>query len=347
MIEWVSDIDLFKELLDVDYTQIETPLVINNVLMTDYRYQKMNHLILHQMNVKGKEENIEAFKLLLDHRYQPLTFSFDNLTEVESFWMARFIQLLLYKDYQITATTVTYVNQIFTPYHDKNYIYVDNLITLNLFKLVGFIPLLDLYHDQVDLNVATSDLIYTLDLSLFDYEVIHDIPAIKINSRQHDQIIATMTEFGFDLLSPLVTNVTSLLQNTFSMTNVDVDQLIKFDFKVIPSIKTDRVYLQHESLDKEWVINDQPLITIAGEWIWQFNNNFDTRVYLTYAANLITNAKVNEDLSVTIPYTKNIEGIKDKMNKILNSKLPMYQIADHGDFMVDDKWIKIKKALPN
>src|SRR4029079_9520372 len=178
MIEWVSDKDLFKELVEVEYDQIETPLVINDVLITNYKYTKLNNLILHQINVSGKEQNINNFKSLLDDIYHPLTFTFTNLTEVESFWLSRFIQLILYKDYHFNVTNVTYVDGVYTPYQNQNFLYVNHIISIDLNNIKGYIPLIDLCKDKVDIVVATSDLIYTLDLSLFKYNVVYGIPAI-------------------------------------------------------------------------------------------------------------------------------------------------------------------------
>lgn len=356
MLEWASDIDIFEELINEKYVNIDTPLVINNVLITQYNYTKLYHnVVLHRIHIQGKDNDIENFKLLLDNRYQPLRFKFDGLSEVESFWLSRYIQLLLYKNYHFNVTSVINIDNIFTPYINTNYIYVKDNIDIDFTKVIGYLPLIDTYIEKVDLPLATSDLINILDLSLFDYVHIYGIPSIKINGDTHQRINATMTEFGYHQTAYIVTNLYHLIQNTFIIEQQDrLNELINmYKFKVMLK-KDNLLYLQHSFLNKEWIVNNMdrindnklPLIKITGEWVWAFNPTFETKIYLYYAA--ILNSKsydveVDDDLAITLPlYDNNVEVIKCNINKTLNQPLPSYTIHDtHGQFIVDKKWISI------
>jgi hypothetical protein len=59
--------------------------------------------------------------------YEILTFNY-SCSNVESYWLGRMIQLILYKNYNFNVTSITYIDGIFTPYIDQDYIYINNII---------------------------------------------------------------------------------------------------------------------------------------------------------------------------------------------------------------------------
>jgi hypothetical protein len=269
MITWISNQDLFFNLLGVYDEDIETPLAFDDMLITYYKKSPLyKGLYKNEITVNHVSDQ---FKSLITNDIQQLTFNITINNSNKLLNITSLLKIMLYKHYQydINDIMIQYTNDtvVLIPTANVNdsidniYCTQDNynkITTLiDLSQLVNYTPLLDLTNDPISLEIKSSDLIWTYDLSPFNYINLYDIPVVNINSNDAIDTKACYVELTIDKISPIVSYIINLLPTTFFVTDINknvIDRLTTdFNFKVIPSLLTpNRFCLQHNCLDEQW-----------------------------------------------------------------------------------------------
>lgn len=356
MITWISKSDLI-----FDFTNdIETPLITENGLFIQYYHKTPLYLglVKHEMDVTGSKP--EAIKELNDSiskiNLQLLQFKTSIMNAEELFWVKRLLSIILYKlNYNIFSinheindiTTLTPTVQI-TPFNDgllapfnhepfTENIYYDNDINIDIDSLIGYKPLIDLVDDRISLDIASSDLIWACDLSSYNYDVIYDIPVIKVNGEEDLSFRAKYIEFSMNPLLQLQSNIYYMMKNTFSYENIDEKIIKKYNFKMIKDN-----FLQHDVLGEYW-LNNFPNVLISGDWVFEYTSNLKTIAYLKYAAirayidiyktlEYVNDIKVGFDLIVNMPILNdNIIDLKNKISYYMSLVKPFVYVTDKDD----------------
>ncbi len=212
-IVWISDKDLFKELLDVPSYMIDTPLVMANLLISQYiRIPLYKGLVKHEIDVEGSDEAINHFNQLIINDLEILTFTTKLIKVEEILGFTRQLQIALYRLNYKTKIQYQFDGDymIFTPTVKGEYLYTNDHIDIDIEKMIGYKPLVDLYIEPVKLHIASSQLIYNLDLTDFNYHVIHDVVVVEVNGQTEQEVFATRAEFGMDKLLPVVSKLINL-----------------------------------------------------------------------------------------------------------------------------------------
>lgn len=353
MITWISKSDLI-----FDFTNdIETPLITENGLFIQYYHKTPLYLglVKNEMDVTGsKPEAIEELNDSISKiNLQLLQFKTPIMTVEELFWVKRLLSIILYKlNYNIFSinheindiTTLTPTVQITSfnqePFTENIYYDVDDndiLNDININSLIGYKPLIDLVDDRISLDIVSSDLIWTCDLSSYNYDVIYDIPVIKVNGEEDLSFRAKYIEFSMNPLLQIQSNIYSMMKNTFSYDNIDEEIVKLYNFKMI-----DDHFLQHDVLNKYWLDNF-PSILISGDWVFEYKSNLKTIAYLKYAAirayvdtyktlEYVNDIKVGFDLIVNMPILNdNIKVLKDKISYYMSNTNPFVYVTDKDD----------------
>jgi hypothetical protein len=311
MLTWISQNDTFYQLLGVSDEDIETPLAIHDMLIT---YYKKTPLYKGLSKNELMATNINHFKSLIDPDIKmdsslSVLNSINNIIDIKQFTLTTnlsnndelnnltlFIKIILYKhfNYDINDVVIQYTDTsiILIPTVNVNqnidYLYctIDdfNKMTsfINLDQCIGYKPLLSLTHDPITIELLASDLVWTLDLSSFDYLNLYNIPVVSIKGRDIDHAKATYIEFTLDTISPLVSSIASLLPNTFIIQlNKNIVNLLisQYNFKILPISLPDVVCLQHECLNQQWVMNNMTRLEQNGPSLYPFTVYFEP--YLT------------------------------------------------------------------
>jgi len=373
MITWISNLDYFLN--------IETPMVTENGLFIQY-YNKLHlyhDVYKYQINVTGsKPEAIKAFEGEISNSFHILKYSTRNVKLNELICIKRIIAIILYNlnydidviNHHIDDDRITFIPTVkIKPYNKLQtveYIYIVDDINIDIDEIIGYKPLIDLQMNEVSLELAASDLIWTCDLDKYaKYEVIYSIPVIKLDSIENLELKSKEIEFLTNVLPPLSSYVYDLKKNTFSITPDDsVKKIIEnYKFKIIPSVKN--YYLQHEYLDYDWIQqsverikNDKtPMITLSGEWVFLYQATLKSISLLRYAAirsyhdiyhdiskmlNQINDITVGFDLLIRIPinHIDDVNVFKSKIDEYMNQNLLIY-IDDKAD--VINQFIALSK----
>ena len=223
---WISDKDIFNELLGVPSYLIETPIMINDVLIEQYsRTPLYKGLIKHVVTVQGSDDTdiggvnaIEEFNKLIQNNFYVMTYTTPLIRVEEILGVTRQLQIALYNKgyktkiiYYINGNEMTFVLMI----KDEN-LYVDHDIVINVEAFIGYKPLVDLYVDPVEVYIAASELIFQCDLTPFDYIVINGIPVVKVGGQTEQEVFAIRAEFGMDKLLPIVSKIINLYNNNIN-----------------------------------------------------------------------------------------------------------------------------------
>lgn len=209
-IVWVTEKDIFEALLEVPGYLVESPLVLNNILINQYiRTPLYKGLIKHEVDVEGTSEDIENFNTLIQNNLKIITFTTKLIKVEEILGFTRQLQIALFK--QGYKCKIKYdfegLQMTFTPIINGEYLYAYDDIILDVDQFIGYKPLIDLYIDPVKLHIASSDLIYECDLTPFDYKTVNNIPVVKINGQTEQEVFSTRAEFGMDKLLPIVSRL--------------------------------------------------------------------------------------------------------------------------------------------
>lgn len=352
MLTWISDIP-FKL-----YDQVvEAPMITEDGLYVEYYHETplYHHLIKHEIIInKSKPEAINNFNQFINSDYKIVTFTCNIMNEEELLWVKRLLSIMLYKlNYNIYNIDHLMENDyirlipsvqidVFNSLPIIENIYTKNTIDIDVNELIGYKPLIDLYEHTIALSVAASDLIWACDLEPYKYEIINDVPVIKLKHFKHMK--ARYTEFSMNPLLSLQSNVIDLSKNTFSYEPININ----YGFKVIEQYN--HYFLQHDVFDKAWVDsnikriknNKLPLATITGDWHYEptvknvvFMKYLAIRAYVDLFKDIkdINDIKVGFDLSIQIPITSydDIELLKNKISLLLLKNKPYLFIGDKNE----------------
>lgn len=338
MLTWISQNDTFYQLLGVSDENIETPLAMNDMLIT---YYKKTPLYKGLSKNELMATNINQFKSMIDPDIQQLTLTTNLSNNDELNNLTLFIKIILYKhfDYDINDVVIQYTETsiILMPTvnvnEDVDYLYCTtddfNKMTsfINLDQCIGYKPLLSLTHDPITIELLASDLVWTVDLSAFDYLNLYNIPVVSIKGRDIDHAKATYIEFTLDTLSPLVSSIASLLPNTFiiQLNKNIVNLLLEFDFKILPISLPDVVCLQHECLNQQWVINNMSRFEQNGPPLYPFTVYFEP--YVTTKELVIAMAKIYY-IATTIYQKYDTEYVNDiVVDSTLTAFIPISHVS--------------------
>lgn len=297
MITWVSK--------ESDFNDIEPPLITENGLFIQYYHKTplYHGLVKNEIDITGsKPEAIEAFKndiRIHNVDLKVLTFKTNKVIKLEELpWVKRLLSIILFKlNYNIYninhefnhETTFIPTVQI-TPYNQPAFTeYIYNNIDINIDELIGYKPLIDLFDDQVSLDIASSDFIWDCDLDSYQYEIIHNIPVIKVNGKEDLSLKAKYVEFSMNPMLKIQTNIYSKMTTS---NNFIVGDWI---FKYKSNIKT-IAYLKYATI-KSYV------------------ETFNT-------LNGVNDIKVGFDLLIKMPKSNN--EIKHKISEYMNHKPFVY-----------------------
>jgi len=353
MLTWISNssFKLYDE-------KIIAPMITEDGLFIEY-YQETplyHNLIKHQIDIsKSKPSAINNFNINSD--YYILTFTCPQINEIELLWVKRLVSIILFKlnynivniNHEMENDYIRLIPLVFIkPLHNVGFsenIYVNNNIKINIDELIGYKPLIDLYEYTASLEIASSDLIWACDLSPYSYDILYDIPVIKIN--QLDELKARHTEFSMNPLLSLQSNVYFLSKNTFSYSKIPDDMIKKYNFKVIEQY--DHYFLQHNIFDKYWLDKKSPVALISGDWVSILQPTIKNLAYLKYIAirayvdlfknniNNINNIKIGFDLAIEIPINNydDIEKLKNKINVMMIKYKPYVFIGDKDEIIIN------------
>ena len=222
-ITWVSDIDLFKQLLDIPSYLIETPLLVNDLLIDEYiRTPLYKGLIKHEIHIQGSNHAIVDFNYLIQNDLKILTYTTRFIKVEEILGFTRQLQIALYQQGYITDIKY-YMNgddMTFVPMINGEHLYVYKHIDIDVDSFIGYKPLVDLYIDPVELKIAASDLIYQCDLTPFDY-IVNYIPVVKVGGSSEKEVFATRAEFGMDKLLPIVSKIIDLYEQSTNVIEIE------------------------------------------------------------------------------------------------------------------------------
>ncbi len=316
MITWVN-----KESL---YDDIETPFATDDLFIKFFNKTPLyNGLYKYEMDVVGSID-IES--------YEKLTFKTYIIDIDKVYWLNRLIQIILYRmGYHVNHVIIDTIGDhiIYTPTISGEYVYIENPIDLNIESLIGYKALID--DDNVSIEIASSDLIWLCDLSLFKYDIIYDIPVILVNGVEDLRLRTSKIEFAMNPVLAVQSNIYTLLKNTFYYPDYDKELIIRYGFKILGEN-----YLQHDLFDKYWLDQNEQSYIIDGDWLLMYESNVKSVAYLKYAAirayvdlyqktkmmHRVNDIKVGFDLLVYMPIDsdKDIEKLKNKINIYMTVK---------------------------
>ena len=229
------------------------------------------------------------------------------------------LKILLYKYYGFVCVNVINNNNIIIPIikWDKDQsgeVYGTSceiasiLQFIDISALIGYRPLLSLYHSQlsdISLDIMSSELVYSLNLSKFEYVDVLGIPCVKVCGKQVGIIRSTMSEFTYDDIAPLITTLYQLINNSFYIDinndkNVDKNKILQiarvYNIKLIYETPT-RLYFRSENRDDLNLVGfnitsamldinngNIPRVSIVGDWLWMYKSDLQTLAKLKYAA---------------------------------------------------------------
>ena len=362
---WVSDsnYDVFQDIFDVPDYLIETPLAYDGLLIDEYiRTPMYKGLFKNEITYSGDST---SFNQLLDNIDLKVLSYTIPVIEVELLpGVMRLLQISLYKRGYDTKMifnkedVITLIPMI----NDEN-MYTDEFVDIDVEAFIGYKPLIDLYTDQVDTKIAASDLIDLCDLSFFNYKIIDGIKVVEVNGQSEKEVISVRAEFTIERLLPIVSKIVNLYPTTFYVKpSVLANEVIDvYQFKRMGD------FIQHPSLTKSWFLESMkriedgllPLMTMNGEWIFQYESNLETLAYLKYAAirayvdlyknspvlNHYKDIKVSSDLNVSVPiFYDDVEKIKNKINQYMNKKTDQYvQVFGKDDAIYN----RVRMSLDN
>lgn len=336
--------DFFETNIGISYQDVTAPLITDNGLYIHTLTSTPLYKGLYQfdMNVKdSKPDALDKLRRWIDnHSYVPISFKIPDISEVQSLWLKRMIQLLVYKQHGLKVVGYKEEGNVLFPlikvinYIPNTFITLTALlylpVNIDIIALINLKPVIDLYYQPVSVKVAASDLIQLFNLDGFDIETwVDDIPCLLLTSTVNDRNKAILDEFAYDDLSPIVTQISDMLFTYFSIRFIDISAefLEKYGFKIIKKVN-DKIFLHHALLDKAWLIKnmdlDQPMIDLAGEWMLEKNVDVDqlriaaeeTYVYLSYPIDSL-NIEVGDNMVVKGPLN-HIDDLEILEDEIMN-----------------------------
>lgn len=348
MITWISkETDLIINDFNDIYNEIEPPLITEDGLFIQY-YNKTplyKGLVKNEMDVTGSKSS--AIKNLNDKiskiNMPLLTYKTDNLITLENLpWVKRLISIILYKlNYNIY--NINEQNNIFTPTVQINEftenIYGENY-EIDVNSLIGYKPLIDIFDDSISLDIVSSDLIWTCDLSGYNYDVIYNIPVIRVNGIEDKSSKAKYIEFSMNPMLQLQSTIYSLMKNTFYYEKTPQVEKIErqYNFKRIGD------FLQHDYLDRYWldnyIKNKKSNVLISGNWIFEYKSNLKSMAFLKYASIRsyidlylkYEDIKIGFDLLTSIPIkSDDVSILRNNIEKYMSNDDPYLKITDKND----------------
>jgi hypothetical protein len=390
---WVSQHDdVFYKLFNIASDDIETPLALDNMII--YNYTKIplyKGLYKNEMKV---DYMTDEFKNLIDNDINQLSFDLKNVTTLELQGVINLLKIILYKhfNYHIDNINVTYDDYIvLTPMVNiqtmdnvsiepiyMHQIDLDELKQfININQLIGYKPLLP---NELNLTILASDLIWTANLSAFNYINLLNIPSIPIDGVDQKHYQSSLIEFAIDPLTTVISHINNLIKNTFMLDGEykeEINGIIsQFQFKIIPSLLTNKLFLQHSFLDKKWLLlnlNQLPRYVLASHWTFNYPSNLTTMAYLKYSAikslidyshqlnhpellDYIDIIQVDSTLNVTIPfiYLDMIDYMTKQIHHYLNTTSfhvefyddqPLVQQDDLLTFPLYNQWVVVNDMV--
>lgn len=354
MLKWIADPqeqDLFQILFDTPYNSIETPIATDDLVVTNLLATPLyDGLYKFEITYNG---SIDQITQLIANDITSLTFKVPKIKERQVLGLQSLLKILLFK-YFGYHTKMSYSDGVITPIVDGDLLYIRpdradeirNLIQIP--DLVGWKPIFDLTLDKTSIEVRTSDLIDLIDTSR--YHQILGVPVVVVDGDLELQARAKFSEFRYDNIATIASEVYDLIQHSFTISNTHVIRRIveQFDYKILKET-SDILYLRHQQLDKQFILNNvkrfeagrAALAIIVGDWCWNFTANFNTFVQLMYSAvqsvyqlsGDIKDVKIRVDLSVVVPITNvdDINQLTKSINQLMKDKLYVEQLRSERD----------------
>lgn len=355
-ITWISDspFKLYDE-------TVEAPMITEDGLYVEYYHETplYHHLIKHDIDIhQSKPQAIQHFNQFIKSDYHVVSFTCQLVNEEELLWVKRLLSIVLYQlnydiynvdhlmenDYIRLIPTVKI--DVFNSLPIIENIYRKDDLDIDVNQFIGYKPLIDLYDHTIPLSVAASDLIWACDLETYQYEVIDNIPVIKLEHFKHMK--ARYTEFSMNPLLSLQSKVIDLSKNTFSYEPINNKITTRYGFKVIEQYN--HYFLQHDLFDKTWLIenmkrienNKLPLTTITIDWAHEptvknivFMKYIAIRAYVELFNTIkeVNDIKVGFDLSIQVPIFSydDIALLKNKISLLLLKNKPYVFIGSKDE----------------
>jgi hypothetical protein len=285
MYTWVvnpNNHDLFQTLLNMDFNMVEAPLALDGLLIQSMESQPLyDGLWQFTINVEGsKMDAVDRLKVwIAQFGILPTIIPIPDMGVMESYWLKRLITLIIYKKWQLKVEGFEILSEGWRPiirltrYQFPNFVkhlvLLYHPLKLEIQDLIGYRPVIDLYHRRVKIKVASSDLIQLYPNLPVD-QWIHGIPCVLLNNPTIDENKARLDEFAYDDLSPVVTGIASMLNTTFKLdVEVNPDFLNQYGFRVMKGVFD--TFVQHPYLSKDWLMAnwemEMPIILIGGSWV--------------------------------------------------------------------------------
>lgn len=365
MISWVADpqeSDLFQTLFGTSYRDVETPIATDNLVITKLMTKSLyDGLYKFEMSVMGSVEPITS---MVSNDITTLSFTVPKIKERQLFGLQSLLKVLLYKHYGY-HTHMTYADGVITPIINGDLLYVKSTRAaeinqvLPIENMIGWEPLLDLTPAKTSIEVKSSDLINLFDLS--KYHSILGVPVVVVDGDDELQARAKRSEFQFDMVGVIATQLYDLIQHSFSIDNTPVVRQIvnQYDYKILKETE-DTLYLQHLHLDKQFILNNMKrvasgrvaLAILIGDWCWNYTSNFQTFVQLMYAVIRsvhllkldVQDVQIRPDLSVIVPISSvsDIDEHRKNTTQFMKDKLYVEKLRSEKDATGYTQGIPIK-----
>lgn len=384
-ISFPSYYDVFQQLLGVSDYNVQGPLAIDDMLIHSYiRIPLYNGFVKNTITSYNISDNFE--RLTFNNNIVKLIFNINNIIETNEIQgVIDILKIILYKyfnynidtihiektDTMIKLVPMTKILYLNTTYNE--YVYCTNKIfnninqTINIENIIGYRPLLTLCQDiyNIDIDVLSSDLIWTYDLSSFNYVNLLNIPIISMLDNINNEIKSVYIEFNTDKILPMISHILKLQINSFYLSNdylPILHELIKvFNFTIINSKLTDKFCMKHDVFDKNWILNTidnisngkLPMYSIINSWYFDYESDINSMVFLKYATirsiidYIIDQGKdeyyilldhlndiiIHSDLSVYIPILSidMIDFIKHNINNYLGKEKYVKMVSNEND----------------
>ena len=354
-ITWVSNKDLFNQIFKIPSYLIETPLIMNDLLIINYiRTPLYKGIVKHMIDVQGSEQAIIDFNYLVQNNFKVLTYTTRLIKVEEILGFTRQLQIALYQ-HGYKTDIIYYINgdnMTFVPMIKGENVYVEKMIDIDVDAFIGYKPLVDLYIDPVSLKIAASDLIYQCDLTPFDY-IINKMPVVKVNGQTEQEVIATRAEFSMDKLLPIVSKIINLhdvkIKSDMINVNLNLDRIEAMAYLKYAAIRAyvDLYKDDHykdikvsSNMTVKLPVKNEDLINKIHEYVNVKRSDYFVHGYKTQkeaASNRAMMTLDNNGIYLTIPINNQYYVVGNRTPKKTNYEI--YNTVEDGvyDITIDNK----------
>jgi hypothetical protein len=372
-IKWVSNnnYDIMKDLLEIPGYLVEAPFYIDDIYVQNYTQTPLYYgMILNE--VYGKVDNLQQYidmipiQSLSFHTNQRLT-----IDDVNGIIAILYVVLCKNFNYNISNIIHSYdnndKNHHFIPKVNQYDIYdtieniekIHNIVVLNHF--IGYTTLLNNTYENIDKDILCSDFIWMCPIEKYNYINILDIPLIKIEDMT--MLKSSYIERGINDIDIFVDTIRNLMKHSFFIDIIYKDivaELIDvYHFVLVGHSLHNQICLQHNFLDKQWIINaiyniynnKLPMIAIGDKWIFSYESNITTQLSLKYAATKaldetniqvlkkhLNDVTVGSDLILVIPFlSDNTNDIIIKINLYMKQPIHIYKTKDQNEAIYNQR----------